>query len=253
MKKLIKGVLRQFGIGLVRLYPDGRHELASAPDLSAEEGSIILKAKPFTMTGVERMAALINAVKYVVKSGVPGDIAECGVWRGGSMMVVASTLLHLGERTRHLYLYDTFDGMPEPTAKDRTLEDLSADEIPSDDFYERGLGTEGTSIEQVRRNVLSTGYPKELVHLVKGKVEDTIPETIPGPLALLRLDTAYHSSTRHELQHLYPLLNSKGILIVDDYGHWQGVRDAVDEYFAERDENHYLHRIDYTGRALVKG
>jgi hypothetical protein len=108
-------------------------------------------------------------------------------------------------------------------------------------------------IDEVRRNMASTGYPTERVHLAKGPVETTIPDQAPsGAIALLRLDTDWYESTRHELTHLFPLLGEGGILIVDDYGHWEGARKAVDEYLGGLARNFYMHRIDYSGRLLVK-
>jgi hypothetical protein len=101
--------------------------------------------------------------------------------------------------------------------------------------------------------VLATGYPAERVHLVRGPVEETLPAAAPERLALLRLDTDWYASTRHELEHLYPRLVDGGVLIVDDYGHWQGARQAVDEYFAGTAPPPLLHRIDYTARIGVKG
>ena len=95
----------------------------------------------------------------------------------------------------------------------------------------------------------ATGYPAERLHFVEGKVEDTIPEQAPERIALLRLDTDWYESTRHELEHLYPRLSPGGVLIIDDYGHWEGARQAVDEYFKGEV---YLHRIDYTGRLAIK-
>jgi O-methyltransferase len=249
MKRLLKTVLRRFGYDLVRYSPTS--ELASAPDISEAERRIILAAKPFTMTSVERMAALIQAVIYVTQNGIAGDIAECGVWRGGSMMTVALTLLAHGDRTRSLYLFDTFEGMSSPSGDDKSLDGVSADVQLERDPQGTGVWCYA-SLEDVRANILSTGYPAEKIHLIKGKVEDTIPRTIPSSLSLLRLDTDWYESTKHELRHLYPLLNTKGILIIDDYGHWQGARKAVDEYFAELGVKDYLHRIDYTGRILVK-
>jgi O-methyltransferase len=220
-------------------------------DMSDAERRIILAAKPFTMTSLERMAALIQAVTYVTQNNVAGDIAECGVWRGGSMMTVALTLLAHGDRSRSLYLFDTFEGMSSPTGDDKSLDGVSADVQLERDAQGTGVWCYA-SLEDVRANILSTGYPADKIHLIKGKVEDTIPRNIPSSLSLLRLDTDWYESTKHELRHLYPLLNTNGILIIDDYGHWQGARKAVDEYFAEHGVKTYLHRIDYTGRILVK-
>ena len=95
-------------------------------------------------------------------------------------------------------------------------------------------------------------FSNERIHFVEGKVEDTIPATLPKRVALLRLDTDWYESTRHELCHLYPLLSRHGILVIDDYGHWQGARQAVDEYFAAQGQPVYLHRVDYTARLVVK-
>jgi O-methyltransferase len=251
MKNLIRNTLRSWGYDLVRYSPMGEVELASMPDLSEEQRRIVSTAKPFTMTSIERMVALINAVSYVIENEIPGEIAECGVWRGGSMMTVALTLLALGDRTRSLYLYDTFEGMSAPTEFDKSFSGVVADELLRKD--PRGQGNWCyASLEDVRRNLLSTGYPEEKIHLIKGKVEDTIPKSLPPKISLLRLDTDWYESTKHELEHLYPLLHPKGILVIDDYGHWQGAKKAVDEYFREQNETVFLHRIDYTARLVVK-
>ena len=107
-------------------------------------------------------------------------------------------------------------------------------------------------IEDVTENMRATGYPMERVHLVRGPVETTIPEHAPATIALLRLDTDWYSSTKHELEHLYPRLVARGVLIIDDYGHWEGARGAVDEYLATLPVKPLLSRIDYTGRCCVK-
>jgi hypothetical protein len=258
MKQLLRNMLRRLGYDVVRYSVKDRPKsasapawLASVPDMSEQQKKIILTAKPFTMTSVERMAALVEAAGYVAQGGIPGDIAECGVWRGGSMMTIALTLLAQGDRSRSLYLYDTFEGMSAPTADDKSLDGVPADELLDRDPKGTGLWCYAT-LDDVRANMLSTGYPADKIHLIKGKVEDTIPQNLPANLALLRLDTDWYESTKHELTHLYPRLSAKGILVIDDYGHWQGARKAVDEYFHERGDKVYLHRIDYTGRILVK-
>jgi O-methyltransferase len=223
-------------------YLTDHDEYRAVADLSEKQKAIIQRARPFTMTGIERMASLMESVTYICRRNIPGDIAECGVWKGGSMMVVAMTLLQLGDTSRNLYLFDTFEGMTAPSKEDRQM-----DGRPAAAQLENTCLAE---IDSVRENILGTGYPKERVHFIKGRVEETIPTLAPTHLSLLRLDTDWYESTKHELTHLYPRLHPKGILIIDDYGHWQGARQAVDEYFSNADV--YLHRMDYTGRILVR-
>lgn len=205
------------------------------------------------MTSPERVVALHEAVKYLVASGIRGAMVECGVWRGGSAMVILQTLMQMGETTRDLYLYDTFTGMTRPGDVDvsihgeRALEQFSQTRT-SDDSSNWCC----SSLEEVRKNVLGVGYAANHIHFIPGKVETTIPGTLPGAIALLRLDTDWYDSTRHELQHLFPLLQPGGVLIIDDYGYWQGARKAVDEYILEKRLCLFLHRIDDTGRLAIK-
>ena len=171
------------------------------------------------------------------------------------MMVIARTLLAHGDRSRNLYLYDTYEGMSAPTEHDRSFDGVAADvQLARDQDRQNGIWCEA-SLEDVKANLAATGYPMERVFFIKGKVEDTIPASpdIPSRIAVLRLDTDWYESTKHELVHLYPRLSPKGVLLIDDYGHWQGARKAVDEYFAATSPGVFLHRIDSTGRALVKG
>ena len=106
-------------------------------------------------------------------------------------------------------------------------------------------------LEKVRAALASTDYDPNAIHFVRGAVEATIPGTVPGPIALLRLDTDWYASTKHELEHLYPLLSPGGVLLIDDYGHHAGARQATDEYFAAHPPI-LLARIDYTGRMGVR-
>jgi O-methyltransferase len=224
-------------------------------DLSATDQNIVRYVEPFTMTGLERRASLVAAVDHLVKHKIPGNIAECGVWRGGSMMTIALALIARGDTTRHLYLYDTYEGMSEPTVNDKSFNGQDATMLLNNTPQGEGVWCEA-SIEDVQQNLWSTGYPKDQIHFVKGKVEETISQNLPvnwpHSLALLRLDTDWYESTKHELQQLYPMLAPHGVLIIDDYGHWQGARQAVDEYFADAGPSLYLHRIDYTARLHVK-
>jgi O-methyltransferase len=250
MKQLIRAGLRGLGFDLVRLTPPC-DPVDSFIDLTDDQRHILRAVQPYTMTSLDRLVAVVNAVTHIVNHAIPGDFAECGVWRGGSMMAAALTLLGLNDTSRTLYLYDTFEGMPAPTQHDRTFDGLDADSLWRKEQQQAGSWCHA-SLNDVRDNLLSSGYPAEKIVLVEGRVEDTIPRILPSTLSLLRLDTDWYESTRHELIHLYPKLNQSGILIIDDYGHWQGARAAVDEYFAAEGEPVYLHRIDYTGRMLIK-
>jgi len=222
-------------------------------DMSPQDRSILQRASTFTMTSVERQVALLDAVRYTVRRGIPGDFVECGVWRGGSSMIIALALLEMGVRDRDLYLFDTYEGMTPPTDADRSLDGRSAraqlDEQSKSDASSVWCCA---GIDDVLANMTSTGYPRERIHLVKGPVEETIPGVLPATIALLRLDTDWYESTRHEMLHLFPRLSADGVLIIDDYGHWQGARRAIDEYFAEHGSCHLMHRLDYTGRMLTK-
>jgi hypothetical protein len=246
---VVRGLLRR----------DGPAEIdAVGATMSEFEASVVERTLRQSLTSRERILALVDAVRYCVERGVPGAFAECGVWRGASVVAMIMTLQELGVADRDIYLYDTFEGMPEPTELDVSPVDSPALEtwqqaqdsgtIAWPEFFDEEIFSE----ELVRRNVLSTGYPEERLHFVRGRVEDTVPERAPGTLALLRLDTDWYESTRHELVHLYPRLSPGGVLIVDDYGHWEGARRAVDEYFAQEADPILLSRIDYTGRIGVK-
>jgi O-methyltransferase len=222
-------------------------------DLEPHVVDTIRAVEHATMTSAERLAALVQSVEWLEHRGLAGAIVECGVWRGGSMMAAARTLLQLGDDTRNLYLYDTFAGMTEPQDIDRHYDGSTAEQaMNAHDPSAKSISEWcNSSLEEVRLNMRSTGYPEERIHYVCGPVEATIPERLPGPIAILRLDTDFYSSTRHELVHLYPLVAPGGVVIIDDYGAWQGARRAVDEFLADK-PNIYLHRIDVTGRIFVK-
>jgi O-methyltransferase len=104
----------------------------------------------------------------------------------------------------------------------------------------------------VKETIERTGYPSSLLIYVKGLIEETVPAEAPERIALLRLDTNFYASTRHELEHLYPRLSTGGVLILDDYGGQVGSRRATDEYFAKLNPRVLLMRIDENVRALVK-
>ena len=220
-------------------------------DMDEEFKEIHKRAQPYSMVSPERLYATYQAIKYAEANNIEGDVVECGVWKGGNSMVMAMTLLSCNSQHRNIYLYDTFEGMVEPGEKD----------IDFKGQHSRGVWQKHQSsdvnewcyspLEDVKQNMASTAYPKENVHFIKGKVEDTIPAEIPDKIAVLRLDTDWYDSTVHELEHLFPRLADNGVLLIDDYGHWKGQKEAVDAYFADKFKP-LLSRTDYSGRMMIK-
>jgi len=204
--------------------------------LDLEEGfrDIYDRVRDFTLTSVEKMYALYNACEYVAGAGIPGDFAESGVWRGGSMMLCAHALQRLEDSSRKLFLFDTYSGMPEPCEKDVFFDGKT--KLPK--------GSLAISLEEVQKNVLSTGYPRDNIVFVKGMVEETLPRFAPERLALLRVDTDFYESTYHALVHLFPRLSAGGVLVLDDYGALKGAREAVARYLKETNAKMLLTRVE---------
>ena len=242
-KKTMQSLVNLLGYEIVSLGIDS--------EVIEDAYEVIEKCKNYTMTSKERMYTLSKAVEYIVNAKIPGDFVECGVWRGGSAMVIAYVLLSMKETDRKIWLYDTYEGMPKPTEEDKTILD---GESAINEWKKQKKGERNNwcfaSLPEVRENMLSTGYPAKNLIFIKGKVEKTIPKTIPSKIALLRLDTDWYKSTKHELIHLYPIIIKNGVLMVDDYGHWSGSKKAVDEYFKER--TILFNRVDRTGVIGIK-
>lgn len=227
------------------------NQLTSCPDMEPAFVALYERCGSYSMTSLERLYGLYKAVEYVVHHDMPGDIVECGVWRGGSCMLAAMALKQFGDTQRAIYLYDTFAGMTDPTEHDVDYNDAHVS-LRLNDAWPEYQAIANVPLEQVRQNMSTTGYPEHKVHYVKGPVEQTIPGTQPDQIALLRLDTDWYESTRHEMEHLMPRLLAGGVLIVDDYGHWQGARRAVDEYLETHGIAMLLNRVDYTGRIGIR-
>jgi hypothetical protein len=199
---------------------------------------ILRAARPYSMTGNEKQYALYLATRHVVRYAIPGAIVECGVWRGGSMHVVARTLLAIGDTSRDLYLFDTFEGMTPPTERDVTYDGRPVTELLATRPRTARIWAIA-GLEDVQQGFEEIPYPSERIHFVKGPVESTLPGQAPDRIAILRLDTDWYESTRHELECLYDRVPSGGVVIIDDYGTYRGSREAVDEF------------IDRTGARLL--
>ncbi len=250
IKKLISKSLQALGYTLVKSKKSG----GLPPDVDDPEFlKIYSDCSPFSYTSIEPLFHLYTSVKYIAAMKIPGHIVECGVWKGGSMMLAAMTLLREKENGRELWLYDTFEGMSEPGPEDIDFRGQDAKAIldKTKKNQEKNYWCYST-LEETKTNLYRTGYPQAQIKFIKGKVEDTIPGHIPDQISILRLDTDWYESTYHELQHLFPRLAKGGVLIIDDYGHWKGARKATDQYFKENNIKILLNRIDYSVRAGIK-
>lgn len=230
------------------------------PDFDPATRHIHRQVAEFTLVSPCRTQALCSSIEYLVRHRIPGDIVECGVWKGGSMMAAALTLNRLGASGRDLWLYDTFDGLTAPSGLDVDITGRSALDQMKECHPNLLPSRQGdrvvfacASLEEVRHNMDTVQYRGGEIRFVKGPVEATIPHEIPAEIALLRLDTDFYSSTKHELEHLVPRMAPGSILIVDDYGTWLGARRAVDEFLEGSGIPIYLSRIDETARMAVLG
>jgi O-methyltransferase len=199
-----------------------------------------------SMTTFERLATLWQQVRYLDRAGIAGELVECGVWKGGAVGMMA--LAHLAGREgrapeRTLHLFDSFEGLPAPRAE--------VDGAAAERFTGGCVGTLADNRHLLEERI---GYPPGLLRYHAGWFEETVPRDAPGfgPIALLRLDGDWYESTRTCLEHLYPKVVVGGVVVIDDYGHWQGCRQAVDEYLAGLAEPVLLHHVDYTCRCWVR-
>jgi len=189
------------------------------------------RAKPYSLLTVEAFYSLYTAMSYIARAGIRGDFVECGVLLGGSALAASEFAAHFGVRDRRFHLYDTFEGFPDNIAPET---DYTQATVP--------LGRFENFLAVTRSVVAQSSYPQHLFCFVEGDVREQLSVQRPSEIAFLRLDTDDYSSTRAELNHLYPQLVSRGVLIVDDYGCFEGARRATDEFFADL-EPPYLQRV----------
>lgn len=228
-------------------------KLVIPSDISKCDREIIKLCSPFTMASVERQVALLNAVEYVSMSNITGCFVECGVWKGGSSLAAALKFSELGDY-RDILMFDTFEGMTEPTEVDVDLHGEKAGKLLNAEHKNNDSSIWCVAdLETVKDTMrLASHYPEKRIKLVKGKVEDTLKDNLPSSIAILRLDTDWYESTKYEMESLFPQLSAGGVLIIDDYGHWRGAKKAIDEYLKDNGIKILLNRVDYTGRVGVK-
>jgi len=205
----------------------------------------------FTFTTPAMLLALDSAIRYIVDNEVPGDIVECGVWRGGTLQAAALLTQQL-DHSRHIWGYDTFSETWEsPSANDALTSAPEVDLSQLTEFASESIDPL-VSEEAVTRLLLATGVPEPQIHLVKGLVQETLAQEKPQQISLLRLDTDLYDSTRVELQELYDLVAPGGVIILDDYAKFTGPTKALHEFLNERRLFPLLNRLDEQGCMFIK-
>ncbi|MCP6726798.1 MAG: TylF/MycF family methyltransferase [Patescibacteria group bacterium] len=211
---------------------------------SIEKLRLFLQVFPYTMIGFERLFNVYDLSEKVEEEKLEGAFVECGVWKGGAVAVMAYVTEKAGSK-RHTWLFDSFEGLPEPTIKDgERAQTYSA-------------GNKSGTLVSVGRCVGPLEYaqelffdvlhlPKESIHMEKGWFQDTLQKAKSrvGSIAILRMDADWYESTKCILENLYDNVVPKGYIIIDDYNHWEGCKKAVDEFLLKRDLRPVLVNID---------
>ncbi|MFP3943738.1 MAG: TylF/MycF/NovP-related O-methyltransferase [Alphaproteobacteria bacterium] len=257
MKRLAKRVVQKsFGALGYEIQPL-RPDIPAVPvEFSGRDREILnhVLDNRLTMVSRERLIATMLACKYVVANGIEGDFVECGVWRGGNA-IAAKLVFESCGANRKVILFDTFAGMTEPTEADISVRRESTQErfrrSQREDYNEWCYA----SLASVKANFRAAGADLSGVRFIEGDVTETlrVPGNLPENISVLRLDTDWYELTKVEMEALYPRLRERGVLIIDDYGHWQGARKAIEEYFEETGlPRPLLQHTDYTGRMGIK-
>lgn len=194
-----------------------------------------------------------QAIRHVDNNQIPGDVAEFGVWRGGMSMIAAQTIAESSTK-RFLYMFDTFQGMTTPSSKDVELYSRqSAAKLLERETNSPGKWTTwaNASLADVQDGIRKTELSEDHIRFIVGDVSATVPSLLPTALAVCRIDTDWYESTLHCLRHAWPRIPQGGVLLLDDYDHWEGARTAVDEYFDEIGLKVFLVRTEI-GRLVIK-
>ena len=253
--KIINSFSKKFGYRLIK--QQNKNWFDDFVGINEFELNSLEIASKYSMTGFERMFFLIKAIKQIEIDNVEGDFVECGVWRGGNLILFQKMIEKLNLRNKKIIAYDTYSGMSQPGQSDLNINNEKAEDIINK-LEKKGVDPEKNIIfakcelENVKKNFQTNTRENDNLICIKGKVEDTlkIKKNLPNKISLLRLDTDWYESTKIELEVLFPLLSRNGIMIIDDYGYWKGSKKAVDEYF--KDKNINLFKIDFTSRYLFK-
>ncbi|MGY6529569.1 MAG: TylF/MycF/NovP-related O-methyltransferase [Cyanobacterium sp.] len=197
--------------------------------------------RPYTMLTEPRLYSLYTLTKRICQENIEGNFVECGVAGGGSTALMASVIKRYSKIPRLIYACDSFSGMPKPTAED-TQNGMDAEATGW------GTGTCAAPEDSVKEVCQKLGVSNLLV-TVKGYFQDTLPENREkmGNIAFLHMDGDWYDSTKAILNNLYDNVVDNGLIQIDDYGAWEGCRQAISEYQTTHNLKFYLNQIDNTG------
>ena len=254
--KLRKSIFKKFGLKIVPLENNSLKFLF--PEATDSEINFVETASKFSMTSYDRIFTLLRAIQQIKNNNVDGDFVECGVWKGGNLILFQKMIEKLRIKNKKIYGFDTFEGMTSPTDDDFDVDNLNGGfkaehymKVQKKDINIDNVHAY-SPIDAVKKNFEKNTENNDNLILIKGKVEDTLKVSlnIPEKISILRLDTDWYESTKVELEILYPRLVKNGVLIIDDYGEWSGSRKATNEYF--KDKNVAMFKIDRAARLIFK-
>lgn len=233
-------------------------------DLEQEARENIELVRSYTMVPYAGLVTLYQQVVFCETQGTPGDFVECGTWNGGAVGLMALGNLKHGSTRRHIHLFDSFKGVPEP---DESIDGKKAVQqvlsvgggtkgrlVSVEGFYEKLADGVGTL--EANKYLLETivGYDPCFLHYHEGWFQDTLPKVAPqiGSIAILRLDGDWYASTKVCLQYLYDRVVGGGFVIIDDYGCYEGCKRAIDEFMKQEGIQVFLNHIDSERRYWIK-
>jgi hypothetical protein len=191
-----------------------------------------VKSDAVSMIPLARFDNIKHCIENILRDGIPGDLIETGIWRGGATIFMRGVLKAYDVHDRLVWAADSFEGLPEP---DPELFPLEA-KVQAGPVIRKAYNNLAVSLEEVQKNFAAYGLLDDQVRFLKGWFKDTLPTAPIGILSLMRLDGDFYEGTRDALTSLYDRLSVGGYVIIDDYGEdsWTYCRKAVDEFRAER-------------------
>lgn len=251
MKKILKKILLNFNISVSKLHPERQYPI----ELEEDEKNFIefISKNELSMCSKEKLVSTLLSCKNVVKNNISGDFVECGVWRGGNSLI-AAFIFNKYQSNKKIYLFDTFEGMTPPTEDEFHLLSKKKSINTFQEYKNKSIQWCGASIDEVKKNFKNLNLLNENIIFIKGDVSQTLMKYNKNiqKISVLRLDTDFYESTKIELKYLYPKVETSGLIILDDYGHWSGSKKAVDEFFEVNNIHPFLIPIDYAARIMIK-